>query len=171
MPRPSSPWREPIVWLMVALVGAVVVGSAIMLKVAADGGPMDVIPDPVTRTGQIQQADLGPDAAAAAAGLAAVVRIDRQRGFVEVYPVAGNFDHARRLRLSLHHPTRASEDISLELAPFDAGWRAGASPALDHDWLLQLRPAAPGPDWRLRGRLARGALAARIQPAIAADRP
>lgn len=170
MEQQSSPWREPIVWLMLALVGAVVIGSAIMLKVAADGGPMDVVPDKVERTGQIQHSDLGPDAAAAAAGLTAVVRIDREHGFIEAFPATGNFDHAQRLRLSLHHPTRASADLVLELAPFDAGWRAPAKPALDHDWLLQLESTA-GPRWRLRGRMPRGDLAVHLQPAIDSGQP
>lgn len=170
MEQPSSPWKQPIVWLMVALVGAVVIGSAIMLKVAADGGPMDVVPDEVLRTGEIQHSDLGPDAAAARAGLTAVVRIDREHGTVEVFPTTGDFDHAQRLRLSLHHPTRARDDLVLELTPFDAGWRASAKPALDHDWLLQLESGS-GRDWRLRGRLLRGELAVHLQPAIAAGQP
>ena len=168
MENASSPWREPIVWLMVLLVGAVVVGSVIMYQVANADGPMDASPDKVSRTGDIQHSDLGPDATAAAAGLSAVVRIDREHGAIEVFPATGDFDHALRLRLALHHPTRASEDLTLELAPFEAGWRVAAKPALDHDWLLQLEPI-PGPGWRLRGRLARGDLATRIQPAIQAD--
>ena len=170
MEQKSSPWREPIVWLMLALVLASVVGSFWLLRVAAEGGPMDVVPDEVSRTGDIQNADLGPDAAAAQAGLAAVARIDREHGFVEVFPATGDFDHAQRLRLALHHPTRASDDLELELTPFDAGWRAAAKPALDHDWLLQLGPVA-SPDWRLRGRLARGELAVHLQPSVDPGQP
>lgn len=170
MENKSSPWREPIVWLMLVLVGAVVIGSVVMYKVANADGPMDVVPDDVQRTGQIQQADLGPDAAAAQAGLAAVASIDQEHGRVEVFPTTGTFDHARHLRLSLHHPTRASEDLILDLEPFEAGWRANATPALDHDWLLQLEPAS-GSRWRLRGRLVRGERAVHLQPAIAASQP
>ena len=103
-------------------------------------------------------------------GLAAVVRIDRAHGTVEVFPVNGNFDHARRLRLTLHHPAFASQDLALELAPFDAGWRAAAQPTPEHDWLLQLEPA-DGAAWRLRGRLTRGDQAVHLQPAIAAGQP
>ncbi len=170
MTQRSSPWREPIVWLMVALVGSVLIGSIVMLKLALSGGPMDVVRDEVERTGEIQHADLGPDANAAAAGLAAVVRIDREHGLVEVFPAGGDFDHAQTLRLALHHPIRASDDLTLELTPFDAGWSSKAKPALDHDWLLQLEPLGDA-RWRLRGRLLRDELAARVAPAVAVDTP
>lgn len=164
----SSPWRQPIVWLMVALVGAVVVGSAVMIKVAGDGDAIDPVPDRVQRTGQVQQADLGPDAAAAERKLGAIARIDDEHGFVEVLPVGGDFDRAAPLRLELHHPTRAELDVALELAATDTGWRADATPAIDHDWLLQLQPAA-GEAWRLRGRMPRGQLAAQLRPSVGDD--
>lgn len=170
MEQRSSPWREPIVWLMIVLVGAVVAGSIVMLDVASSDGPMDVVPDEVRRTGQIQEADLGPDAAAAARNLTAIVRIDPAKGFVEVLPVSGDFDHARPLRLGLHHPTRAADDLQVDLLPHATGWRADARPGGDHDWLLQLTPA-DGMSWRLRGRLPRGQLATRIQPALEDGRP
>jgi hypothetical protein len=168
MERESSPWRQPIVWLMVALVGAVVVGSAIMLKVAGNGDALDPVPDEVQRTGQVQQADLGPDAQAAQRKLGAIARIDDEHGFVEVLPVSGDFDRAAKLRLKLHHPTRAEQDVMLELAATDTGWRADAKPATDHDWLLQLEPAG-GDAWRLRGRMPRGQLAAQLRPAVGDD--
>jgi hypothetical protein len=76
----SSPWRQPIVWLMVALVGAAIVGSVWLLKVAANGDSVDVVPDEVQRTGQAQQADFGPDATAAERKLGAIVRIEPAQG-------------------------------------------------------------------------------------------
>lgn len=160
-----SPWRQPIVWLMVALVGAAVVGSLLLVKVATNGDSVDAVPDEVQRTGQAQQADLGPDAAAARRQLAAIVRIDDERGYVEVLPVSGDFDRATPLSLRLHHPTRAELDLSLTLAATDTGWRATAKPASDHDWRVQLVPA-DGKGWRLRGRIPRGQLAAQLRPAL-----
>ncbi len=165
MERESSPWRQPIVWLMVALVGAVVIGSAIMLKVAGDGDAIDAVPDAVQRTGQIQQSDLGPDAVAAQRKLGAIVRIDEEHGFVEVLPVSGDFDHSAGLRLSLHHPTRSEQDVALTLTATETGWRADARPALEHDWLIQLMPA-DGSNWRLRGRMPKGQLAAQLRPSL-----
>ena len=165
MEQKTSPWRQPIVWLMVVLVGAVVIGSVVMYVVANADGPMDVVPDKVQRTGQAQQADLSPDARAAQDKLGAIARYDEEHGFLEVLPVSGNFDHSAALQLKLHHPTRESEDQVFQLAPHEAGWRIDAKPALDHDWLLQLQPAS-GEAWRLRGRMPKGQLAAQLRPAV-----
>lgn len=160
----SSPWRQPIVWLVVALVAAAVIGGVVMVRVAGQDGPMDAVPDDVARTGQVQQADLGPDAVAAERKLSAIVRVDAKTGIVEVIPVTGEFERDQPLRLQLHHPLRAAEDAMLELAPNDAGWRTEATPALGHDWNLLLAPSDGA--WRLRGRLPRGQLAARVHPAL-----
>lgn len=165
MEQKTSPWRQPIVWLMVLLVGAVVVGSVVMYVVANADGPMDAVPDKVQRTGQAQQADLSPDARAAQRKLAAIVRIDDEHGFVEVLPVSGDFDHAAPLQLKLHHPTLEAQDQLLQLEPHETGWRLENKPALDHDWLLQLEPIN-GATWRLRGRMPKGQLAAQLRPAV-----
>ncbi len=161
----GSPWRQPVVWLMVALVLAAVAGGVVMVRVAGGDGSADAVPDQVQRTGQAQQADLGPDARAASRKLSAIVRVDAKGGFVEVLPVTGDFDRAAPLRLRLHHPLRAAADQTLQLTPSAAGWRAQAEPAADHDWNLQLEPAQ-GDAWRLRGRLPRGQLAAHLRPAL-----
>src|SRR5690606_31402851 len=42
---PSSPWRQPIIWLVIALVGAAVIGSVIMLRVAGGDGSVDSVAD------------------------------------------------------------------------------------------------------------------------------
>ncbi len=169
--RPDSPWRQPVVWLMVALVAAAVAGGVVMVRVAGGDGSVDAVPDDVQRTGQAQQADLGPDERAAARKLSALARIDAKGGFVEVVPVGGDFDREAPLRLRLHHPLRASEDQVLELVPAGAGWRADARPAGDHDWNLQLEPAADADAWRLRGRLPRGQLAVLLHPALDGPQP
>ena len=165
MEQKTSPWRQPIVWLMAVLVGAVVIGSVAMYVVANADGPMDVVPDKVQRTGQAQQADLSPDTRAAQRKLGAIARYDEEHGFIEVLPVSGDFDHSAALQLKLHHPTREADDLVLQLAPHEAGWRIDAKPALDHDWLLQLQPAT-GEQWRLRGRMPKGQLAAQLRPAV-----
>lgn len=166
----SSPWRQPIVWLMVVLVGASVVGSVWLLKVAGSGDAIDAVPDQVQRTGQTQQTDLGPDAVAAQRKLGAIVRIDEEQGFVEVLPVDGDFDRAAALKLRLHHPTRAEQDLSLTLAATETGWRADAKPQVDHDWLIQLGPV-DGEAWRLRGRMPKGQLAAQLRPSLDDGQP
>ena len=169
--KAESPWRQPVVWLMVALVAAAVAGGVVMLRVAGGDGSVDAVPDEVQRTGQAQQSDLGPDQRAAERKLSAIARIDAKGGFVEIVPVSGDFDRHAPLRLRLHHPLRAAEDQVLELVPGGAGWRADARPAGDHDWTLQLEPANDAGDWRLRGRLPRGQLAVLLHPALDAAQP
>ena len=170
MEQQSSPWRQPIIWLMVFLVGAVVAGSFFMLKVAGNGDSIDAVPDDVRRTGQTQQTDLGPDARAADLKLAAIVRIDEEHGFIEVLPVNGQFDRSTPLQLKLHHPTRGEDDLALELAVTETGWRVDTIPATSHDWLMQLEPTH-GDVWRLRGRLPQGQLAGQLRPSIGDDTP
>ena len=160
----NSPWHQPVIWLVVVLVAAAVVGGAVMVRVAGQGGPMDAVPDRVQRTGQVQQSDFGPDAVAGARKLSAIVRVDEKAGTVEVIPVTGDFDRRQSLRLELHHPLRAADDRTLEFAPGALGWQADATLPLEHDWNRQLAPA--GGEWRLRGRLPRGQLAARVHPAL-----
>ena len=170
MTRESSPWRQPIVWLMLALVGASIIGSFWLLKLAANGDSIDAVPDEVQRTGQAQQTDLGPDARAVERRLSAVMRIDAKGGFIEVLPVSGDFIRNDPLRLHLHHPLREADDLVLDLTPTELGWRADARPADGHDWNLQLEPA-DGTEWRLRGRLPRSQAAAHLRPALDEAQP
>lgn len=169
MTTPSSPWRQPVVWLVVALVAAAVAGGITMVVIAGGDGAVDAVPDPVRRIAQVQVADLGPDERARREGLSAIARIDAKGGFVEVLPVRGRFDRAAALRLQLRHPVRSSEDVSLSLQPGETGWRAEADAALlagsaAHDWKLQLSDASGR--WRLRGRLPKGQQAAHLEPAL-----
>jgi hypothetical protein len=167
----SSPWRQPVVWLIVLLVAAAVAGGIAMVVIAAGDGAVDAVPDQVRRTAQVQVADLGPDENARRDGLSAIARIDAKGGYVEVLPVSGRFDRSAALRLRLLHPVRSSGDVSLDLQPGENGWRADADDVLlaagaAHDWKLQLSDA--GEQWRLRGRLPKGQQAAHLKPALPA---
>lgn len=165
--RPA--WREPMVWLIALIPLAAVVGTLWMVFAAGDApGTDDSVADPVRRTAQVQVADLGPDARAAALRLSAVVRIGK--GVVEVLPVDGTFDREATLILSLRHPSRADADRVLKLAPGETGWRAEAGLDGSHDWNVQLAPADQG--WRLLGRWPAGQQAAYLRPALrGADAP
>lgn len=166
-PQPaSSPWRQPIVWLVIALVAASVAGSIALLVVAGGDGSTDAMPDPVRRTAQVQTADLGPDAVAGERKLSAIVRVDAEHGFVEALPVGGDFDRAAPLKLELLHPTLADHDRTLELAPTDTGWRVDAEVDGNHDWNLRLGDSDG--QWRLQGRLPAGQQAASVRPALQA---
>jgi hypothetical protein len=161
-PSKQSPWRTPVFWLVVGLPLLSIVAGVGLVVIAVRAGGADPVSDPVQRVSQIQTADLGPDAAAAKAGLSAVLRV--QDGVVEVLPATGRFDHGQPLQLLLEHPTRKADDLALELAPQTVGWRIEQSVDTRHDWVVQLR-AADG-SWRLQGRLPRQQQAARLAPAL-----
>ena len=155
-----SPWREPMVWLVVALPAASIVAGIVLLVLAGGPGSSDVVPDEVRRTAQVQVADLGPDERAQALGLSAVVRSGD--GIVAVLPVAGRFDRNAPLRLQLRHPARADLDRSVALVPDADGWHGAARIDASHDWNVQLQSGDGR--WRLQGRLPRGQRAAYLQP-------
>lgn len=167
MPRQdSSPWRQPIIWLVIALVAAAVAGGIAMVVIASDAGNGDVVADPVQRTAQVQTADLGPDALAAQRKLSAIVRIDAEQQRVEVLPVDGDFDPAASLQLRLLHPIRASDDMTLQLQSTELGWSTEAVVDGGHDWNVELGPVDAS--WRLQGRLPAGQQAAHLHPALQA---
>src|SRR5690606_32680292 len=131
-------WREPMMWLVIAIPAASVIAGIGLLVITIRSGGADSVAEPVRRTAQIQVADLGPDARAQALKLSALVRV--APGLVEVLPVAGDFDRAAPLQLLLHHPTVAAEDRTLTLTPIDSGWRLAADIDIRHDWKIELHP-------------------------------
>lgn len=163
--KPESPWRMPIIWLVIALPAVVVIASIGLIFIASDGNN-DVIRDDVQRTAQIQTADLGPDAVAAEEKLSAIVRIDAELGIIEVLPVSGKFDTAAPLWLTLAHPTLSSQDQAFVLEPYELGWRAPAELDISHDWKVSLGPEDS--HWRLRGRLPKDQQATDLRPSLQA---
>jgi hypothetical protein len=159
-----SPWREPMVWMLVALPLASVVASALLITAALRSGGDDAIADPVQSTAQIQVSDLGPDLQAQQRQLSAVLRVGA--GFVEVLPATGDFDRRAPLQLSLRHPTIAAADLALQLQPTATGWRARIFLDSGHDWRLQLAPSDGR--WRILGRLPKGQQAVRLAPVLSA---
>ena len=157
----NSPWRQPMMWLVVGLPAATVIGLVSLVIIAAGPGSTDSIDTSVQRTGRMQTADLGPDQTAARLQLAALLRVDGES--LEMLPLHAGFDTSKPLQLSMRHPARADLDRSFELQPQRGAWRF-ASPELDlgHDWTLQLTPQDGS--WRLQGRLDKGQLSARLQP-------
>lgn len=158
-----SPWREPMVWLVVALPAVAVVGGITMVIVSNRAGNIDAVPDNVQRTAQIQTTDLGPDDRAKQLGLGAVFRIAKNG--VQVFPASGTFDRTQTLHLVLQHPNRSQEDLKVDLKPDELGWSAPLEVDGRHDWKLQLTSATG--DWRLRGRLPRGQQAAHLGSSLA----
>ena len=159
-------WKEPMVWLVASIPLASVVASVALLVAAArSSGNDDAVADRVQRTAQIQVADLAPDLVARELGLAARLRIEGDR--IELVPTAGAFRRDRELRLELHHPARAQDDMRIALQPAARGWTARHALPPGHDWNLILAPADGR--WRLQGRLLRGEATAALRPALAAQ--
>ena len=170
-PKPGKrpAWREPMVWLVIAIPVAAIAATIAMLVVASrSSGNNDSVDDAVRRTAQMQVADIGPDAMARQMRLSAIVRADiRGTGAVEVIPVQGGFDRDAPLALTLQHPSQAGLDRSFALAPTATGWRAEGAVDLSHDWNIQV--TSPDRSWRLQGRWTARQRAAYLQPAIAGD--
>lgn len=164
-PTDTRPWyREPMLWLVVALPAAVVVAGLLTLSIAIRSGGDDNVRDSVQRVGKGQTFDLGPDRVAAKRGLRAQLQLSEDTEAIELAAQGADFD-ADRLVLRLSHPTEAREDLSLELVRVDAQRYLGRiEVARDHAWNLQLAPVDGS--WRLQGRLARDALDAELSPAV-----
>lgn len=160
--KPRSGWREPMIWLVVALPVASVVISIVLIVLALRGGSDDPVVDHVQRTGQVQVADLSPDARAAALKMGAVLQSDGSH--VRVFPVGEHFARREAVVLTLMHPNRQAGDRVLRLEPDASGWQAAMQFEAEHDWVVQLADLRGS--WRLRGRLPAGQNATHLGPSI-----
>ncbi|RZA11367.1 MAG: nitrogen fixation protein FixH, partial [Lysobacteraceae bacterium] len=135
--KSGSPWRQPMVWMVVGIPTIAVVSLVWMLWLAAGPGSTDSVDPDVRRTAQIQTVDMGPDEAAAKLGLAALLRLDGDA--LEILPLHAGFNTTRPLQLIMQHPARQDLDRALVLQPSPLGWRVETA-GLDrtHDWTLQL---------------------------------
>jgi uncharacterized protein len=176
----ASPWRNPMVWLMVGFPLAAVVAGTATLVIAIRAGGNDASTDDVRRTAQIQTTELGPDERAAALKLSAVFSVHNSEGAaaLELLPATGAFVgaaeenrkiRAQPLRLLLQHPTRAEEDRELRLLPTATGWRVEHALDISHDWRLLVMPE--GGAWRLRARLPAGQRGVLLTPAVGEIEP
>ncbi len=170
MTEPRPTWKEPMVWLVVALPALAVVASiALLVAAARSSGNNDMVADKVQHTGQIQDADIGPDARAITLRLGAVLQ--SEDGMLRVFPAAGEFLLSQPLYVQLLHPNRQRDDVSLKLVPDELGWHVKYTADPGHDWNVRLsdRDAAADGSWRLRGRLPRGQRATHLGPALDAQ--
>lgn len=158
--RPA--WREPMLWLVAGVPLAALVGGLWLVFVASRGGSVDAVTDDVRRTGQMQVADLGPDARAAELRLGAVFQVFGDR--LRVFPVSGDLPRGEPLALTLLHPQRQAADRTVELVPDDDGWHADGPLDGGHAWIVHLSDTRG--TWRLRGRLPAGQQAAHLAPSL-----
>ena len=160
LPRPW--YREPMVWLVVALPLSVVVAGFSTLAIAINAGGTDASRDRVQRTAQIQITDLAADRLASQLGLHGQLVIDAGSGAVRLTLAAMPSDAPARLELQLSHPIDADRDQQLSLVRAGDAWLGRIDPARDHDWQMTLSPRDQR--WRLLGRLRAGQSATELRP-------
>jgi hypothetical protein len=158
--RPA--WREPMLWLVVAMPACVVVAAVVTIR-AANLMPGDSSAADTRRIAQMQLQDLGPDREAARRGLQAQLKADSVTGRVDVTFASPGL-RVENLELAMLHPIREGEDRHLALHWNGESWRGVTDPWRQQDW--ELRLAATDGEWRLSARLVAGADAATLQPGV-----
>ena len=163
MTAPRPWYREPFMWLVVALPLSSVVAGVSLLVLATGGSATDSAPEKVQRMAQVQQTDLAPDQRARALALSARGR--RSSDGLEI-SMAG-VDLPAHLMLQLVHPSDAQRDLTLVLAGGEGRWTWSGQVDTGHAWRLRLAPADGR--WRLVGQLPAGVDAFELKPALGAD--
>lgn len=164
-------YREPMVWLVLALPLAVVVAGFVTLGISIRaGGNDDTWPTRVERMGaNIQTQDLGADRAAIALGLSGQLQINAETGAVAVR-LQGVSPEVRQIRLDLIHPANAARDIGLELVRGGSDFlgRLDVEAMKTQAWTVQV--AAMDGAWRIVGRLKPEHLDAALAPVFVPER-
>jgi len=167
-PVVERPWfREPMVWMMIGLPLCAVVAGTSTLMIALNSGSTDAVPDVVTRTLQIQNANLDADRRAIELGLSGRLTIDAETGAVQVQ-LDGLESLPPRLKLQLLHAGRASRDLQVPLVRGNDAWHGRVLNAAGQAWNIEL--SAEDTSWRVGGRLDPGAVDSALAPLLAATR-
>jgi uncharacterized protein len=148
---PHRPWyREPLLWLVIAIPALTVVAGLSTVLIAFHGAD-DPVADEIRKEGLAIHHDPTRDRAAVAAGVEATLALGD--GQVHVTVVAGHATLPRSLVLLLSHATRAERDQMLTLDATGSGQYAGTLPPLaGGHWYLELTPTDRS--WRLTGEFA-----------------
>ena len=147
----SNRWfREPFVWLLIAIpLTAVIVGFVgLALAIHSDDG---MVEDDYYKQGMTINRMLDRDKAAAAQDLTAAVELDAARHELQVRLTARQtMTLPENIQLKLMHATRAGFDHSLVLPRHaDGTYRAPLPEFVPGHWDVQLTAQ----DWRLTGSL------------------
>lgn len=150
--RRERPWyRQPLVWMLIAIPGSAVLFGIAMLVVAAASYDGLVVDDYYKRGLEINR-DLERDRAAARLGLTAGVTFDASSNNIRVELISTNPEakFPSRLTLRLVHPTRAGLDQTVEMRLLGKRHYSGN---IDHleagHWHLHLETES----WRILGRM------------------
>jgi uncharacterized protein len=154
-PSAERPWyREPMVWLVIALPMSSIIAGTSLLGFAIHLGGADAVPDSVRRMSQIQISDLGADQRALAGGMRADLSIDAGTGALRLgisSDEGAAEPESAAMTLLFVHPTEAAQDHRVRLVQAGEHWLGRFEGELDHDWQLRLAPE--GQRWRLEGRI------------------
>ncbi len=163
-PRPAVPWyREPLVWMVIAIPGSAVVFGIFMLTVSVMTYDGLVVDDYYKRGLEINRV-LDRDRVAAVHGLQADLRVTPGSVVVRLQANAG-FPMPASLALGFYHATRGGLDRSFTLHRDASGdYRGEFAPLAAGGWDVQVESG----DWRLLGRLVAGQAAPlRLTPSAA----
>ncbi len=146
----KRPWyREPWVWLLIALPMSAVIGGIVTIIIAVSTSDGLVVDDYYKR-GKAINRDLARDRMAAQHRLEAHFDFETDGRRVALQLRARDYLPPAALMLSLLHPTRKGEDQRVRLVRTDAGRYTGGLDALaPGNWYVQLE----ADDWRLSGKL------------------
>ena len=150
--EPPALWyREPLVWMVIAIPASSVVFGIFMLVVSIQSYDGLVVDDYYKRGMEINRV-LDRDRAAARHGMSAQVRLTA--GIISVrLDALPDFARPESLELGLFHATRGGLDQELTLTlGADNLYRARIEPLAPGSWDLQIENG----DWRLTGRLGAG---------------
>ena len=150
--KPKRPcYREPWVWLMIALPMTAVIASMFTIYLAvstADG----LVVDDYYKRGKAINRDLARDAAALRYQLRAGIDIDLRDNRVRLLLESAGAELPNTVNFSLLHPTQAGYDQVLVLPHGGDGVYTGAIDEMTRgNWYLQLE----ADDWRLSGSVDR----------------
>lgn len=160
LPVARPAWREPMLWLVVALPALGVLAGVLIVVAALRSGGADALSTDVRRIGQIQQENLAPDLAATRGGLVGQLQLDPAGGVrLDLSGDAAVNDETLQLRFI--HTSEARRDLDVVLRRKDGQWRGRVDASTDTGWNLRLQPADGR--WRLAGRLPAGAFVAPMQ--------
>ncbi|KPJ82643.1 MAG: hypothetical protein AMJ58_00310 [Gammaproteobacteria bacterium SG8_30] len=148
--RGAAPWyREPWVWLVIAVPAAAVAGGIVTLVLATSGSD-ELVRDDFRKEGLAIYLDPERDEAARRVGARARLDLDATAGSLRASITLETSALPREMIVLLSHATRAEYDRLLTLRRVAPGEYAASLEALPHGhWYVELTPADRS--WRLRG--------------------
>jgi len=142
-------FREPWVWLIIALRLSAVIGGIITIYLAVSTSDGLVVDDYYQR-GKTINVDLASDDVAARYRLRADIELDLRNNFVQLRLQGDPAARPKTLTLSILHPTQSGFDQVLRLQHAGDGLYSGTVDEVGRGhWYLQLETD----EWRLSGEM------------------